>query len=164
MIWKIKGGDYIANNNNLIKLSDRPLDERKHIATLGGLASGKVRQRKKASTYTYRDYFLQDELKTMLKGYHFRNGNITQEQIQEVRKIFKSIYHNKLNYYKYINVSDEEIQALKESYKSVRRYTKEYLLEYIQDKQEIIKDDQAKKKLNNKYRKILRGKKNETTL
>ena len=100
----------------------------------------------------------------MLKGYHFRNGNITQAQIQEVRKIFKSIYHNKLNYYKYINVSDEEIQALKESYKSVRRYTKEYLLEYIQDKQEIIKDDQAKKKLNNKYRKILRGEKNETTL
>ena len=65
----------------------------------------------------------------------------------------------RLNYYKYIGVSDEDIEALKESYKSVRRYTKDYLLEYIEDKQEILKKDQAETKaLNNRYRKILRGK------
>ena len=130
----------------MISLSDRTIDERKKIATLGGLASAKVKRKNKITKYQIGSYLLEDELKSKLKSYHFRNGNITQKQIQEVRKIFKSIYHNKLNYYKYINVSDEEIQALKESYKSVRRYTKHYLLEYAQDKQEIIKDDQAKEK------------------
>lgn len=42
-----KGGDVVANNENLVSLADRTTAEKRAIATKGGVASGKARREKK---------------------------------------------------------------------------------------------------------------------
>lgn len=36
------------NNENLVSLADRPAEERKTIASMGGIASGAARQRRRS--------------------------------------------------------------------------------------------------------------------
>lgn len=75
----------MANNNNLISLRDRPKEERQEIARLGGVKSGEVRKQKARFRHALNSMLVQGDFKKTIQGYHFRNGKITDKQVQETR-------------------------------------------------------------------------------
>lgn len=127
----------MANNNNLISLRDRPKEERQEIARLGGVKSGEVRKQKARFRHALNSMLVQGDFKKTIQGYHFRNGKITDKQVQETRSYLKSMYHLKLKELKRENATEEEIQQTKEAYQLLRRRTKTFLKELAKEKQEV---------------------------
>lgn len=127
----------MANNNNLISLRDRPKEERQEIARLGGVKSGEVRKQKARFRHTLNSMLVQGDFKKTIQGYHFRNGKITDKQVQETLSYLKSMYHLKLQELKRENATEEEIQQTKEAYQLLRRRTKTFLKELAKEKQEV---------------------------
>ena len=127
----------MANNNNLISLKDRPKEERQEIARLGGVKSGEVRKQKARFRHALNSMLVQGDFKKTIQGYHFRNGKITDKQVQETRSYLKSMYHLKLQELRRENATEEEIQQTKEAYQLLRRRTKTFLKELAKEKQEV---------------------------
>lgn len=127
----------MANNNNLISLKDRPKEERQEIARLGGVKSGEVRKQKTRFRHALNSMLVQGDFKKTIQGYHFRNGKITDKQVQETRSYLKSMYHLKLQELRRENATEEEIQQTKEAYQLLRRRTKTFLKELAKEKQEV---------------------------
>lgn len=127
----------MANNNNLISLRDRPKEERQEIARLGGVKSGEVRKQKARFRHALNSMLVQGDFKKTIQGYHFRNGKITDKQVQETRSYLKSMYHLKLQELRRENATEEEIQQTKEAYQLLRRRTKTFLKELAKEKQEV---------------------------
>lgn len=148
----------MANEKNLISLSDRPKEERQEIARLGGVKSGEVRKQKARFKHALNSMLVQGDFKNAIQGYHFRNGKITDKQVQETRSYLKSMYHLRLQEQKREGATEEEIQQTKEAYQLLRRRTKTFLKELAQEKQEINnKLKQQDKNFNRIIKKGIRG-------
>ena len=127
----------MINKHNLVSLKDRPKEERQEIARLGGVKSGEVRRDKARFRRALNSYMVQEDFKRTIQGYHFRNGKITDKQVQETRSYLKSLYHLKMRELKVNHASEEIIQETREAYKLLRGSTKTFLKEIAREKEEI---------------------------
>ena len=140
----------MINEHNLVSLKDRPKEERQEIARLGGVRSGEVRRDKARFRRAFDSYMVQEDFKKTIQGYHFRNGKITDKQVQETRSYLKRLYHLKMRELKKTHASEEDIQQTKEAYKLLRGNTKTFLKEIAREKEEVNKNIKNQDKQLNK--------------
>lgn len=76
---------------------------------------------------------LKDNLADTLKGFHFRNGNITEEQVRIFKRKYKEIARHNIRYKKIIGAEvKEDIEELK------NLDYEELLREYAENKQDYL--------------------------